>query len=104
MGDERVDRPNVNLTFPEQLLMQLLPTAQAGELNRNRRRGAYQLGYVEDSRRFSHIEDEGLTITPDAARSNNEMHRLGNRHEVASRVRMSYRNWSTRFDLSGEGV
>ena len=57
---------------------------------------------VDDSDRFAHIEHEDLTAAAEDGRLEHQLHRLGDRHEVAAHVGVGDGDRAASGDLLAE--
>ncbi len=93
----------------EELLVQLLAGPRLGELDRDVRLGLvagepdHVVGEVDDLHRLAHVEDEDLALAgADVAGSDHQLHRLGDRHEVARHLRVGDGDRAAALDLAAE--
>jgi len=91
----------------QQLLIQLLARSRAAELDRDLLlREAGQTDQIprqiDDLHRFAHVKDEDLAAFGQRASLDDELHRLGDRHEVPRHLRMRHRDRAASLDLLAE--
>src|SRR3954452_1407498 len=99
-----MQRSQVGLAGPEQLLVQLLPGAQPGvdDLHLAPRLPGDLAGHVVDAYRLAHVEDVRLTVTTDPGGQYHQVRGLLHGHEVAGDLRVGDRDRAARRRLRGE--
>src|SRR5581483_3288809 len=106
--DLRVRRRGDGLSLAPQLLVQLLPGANADELDRDvavrllAGEADHLSGELEDRDRLAHVEDEHLAGAPDRAGLHDQRDRLRDRHEVARHLRVGDADRPAPLDLAAE--
>jgi hypothetical protein len=88
--------------------MELLAGPDADELDRDvalrlpPREADHVVCEVHDLDRLAHVEDEDIAALPNRSGLDDQLHGLGDRHEVALHVRMRHRDRPAAGDLAPE--
>src|SRR5690348_12559175 len=93
-----------SLAVREQLLVELLSGAEAGELDPDVVRAQsgkpdHVARQVEDLDGFAHLQHEDLAVVSHQARLEHELRGLGDQHEITGNLRVSYRERAAAGDL-----
>src|SRR3954471_13354538 len=98
-----------DLVIEKHLFEQLLSGAHTREFNLDirtffeTREADHVSREIHNLHRLAHIEHEQLATTALGPSLQNKLHGLGNRHEIATHVRMCHGHWAAVLNLAQEG-